>query len=107
MGCGFASFCHVLMIEIPYDGFGGFATGCDGSDGDARTGLQIPPGKNAFSIRCIGDGVDFGGAPAGDVQARHILDGRKVRALTDGGDQLVDLDVVFTARYGDRPSSAG
>ena len=107
MGYGFPSFCHVLVVKIPYDGFGCFATGSDGSDGDSRTGLQVTTGKNTFSIRCIGDGVDFGGAPAGDVQARHILDGRKIRVLADGGDKLVDLDVIFTARYGHRPSSSG
>ncbi len=93
----FAAFRHVATLDIAQDGFGGFLAGRDGSDGHPRTALHVTAGKDAFPAGGIGYGVHVRGAPPREFNAGHIFEGRKVRLLTDGRHQLVDLDVILAA----------
>ena len=94
----FAVFRHVATLDVAQDRFGGFLAGRDGSDGHPRTALHVTTGEDAFPAGGIGYGVHFRGAPAREVNAGHVFEGRKVRLLTDGRHQLVDFDVILAAR---------
>ena len=95
---GLASGSYVDAVEIALDGLGCFLAGRNGADGHPGSGLQVAAGKNAFPAGGIGDGVHLGGAPAGELQVLNRVDGRQVRPLADGRNQLVDIQIVLAAR---------
>ena len=103
----FAPLGHVAAVDVAQDGFGRLLAGGNGADGHPGAGQEIAAGEHPRPFGRVGDGVGFHRPPAREGETGHLLQGRQVRPLPDGRDDLVAFDLEFAARDGHRPPAAG